>query len=103
MPDTKLSKDFIEKWSHLLSEIEMEDVPIEYIERMELFFNNGDKPAFIDVTQLLEHNKPWMIEKLLSEELDNIDDILDRVDFHLNLEKVVKVVGEATNDALKNL
>lgn len=103
MPNEKLSKDFIEKWSHLLSEIEMEDVPIEYIERLELFFNNGDQPAFIDVTKLLELNRPRKIEKLLNKELDNIDDILDRVDFHLNLEKVVKVVGEATSDTLKDI
>lgn len=103
MPKSKLSKDFIDKWSHLLSEIDMDDVPIEYIERMELYFNNGDNPAFIDVTRLLESNKPHRIEKILSKELEDIDDILDRVDFHLDLEKVVKVVGEATDDALKKI
>jgi len=103
LPDENLSKEFIEKWKHLLSEIEMQDVPIEYIERLELYFNNGQKPAFIDVTKLLEQDKSWRIEKKIEEELVAIDDILDRVDFHLNFDKVVTAVDAATTETLKKI
>lgn len=99
----KLSKDFINKWSHLLSEIEMDDVPIEYIDRLELYFNDGRNPAYIDIQMMLESEQPWRLEKRITEELDAIDDVLDRVDFHLNLEKVVETVDGATKETLKKL
>lgn len=103
MHNKKFSKEFIEKWSHLIEDIDMDDVPIQFVDRLELYFNNGQNPAFIDITLLLEDEKPRKVEKRITMELDAIDDILDRVDFHLNLEKVVETVDIATKDTLKKL
>lgn len=103
MHNDKFSKEFIKKWSHLLSEVDMHDVPIEYINRLELFFNDGRKPAYIDIPLLLEQDRPWKIERMIEKELESIDDVLERVDFHLNFEKVVNTVDDATNTILKKL
>ena len=81
----------------------MDEVPIEYIERVDLYFNNGKNPSFIDITALLKEQKPWKIERVIERELDAIDEILERVDFHLNFEKVVRLVDTATKDTLKKL
>lgn len=91
------------KWEHLLDEVQMEDIPLDYIDRLELFFNDGKPPAFIDITLLLKDQKSWKLEKIINKELDKINDILDRVDFHLNIEKVVHTIDSATSEVLKNL
>lgn len=81
----------------------MGDIPLEYIERLELFFNNGDNPAYIEIEPLLQDQPSWKLEKLINRELEEINDILERVDFHLNIEKVVHTIDEETNKLLKDL
>ena len=98
-----LSKEFIDKWEYLLNEVEMDDIPLDYIERLELFFNDGKPPAFIDITSLLQDQKSWKLEQTINKELDKIEDILERVDSHLNLEKVVETIDTATSETLKDL
>lgn len=98
-----LSKEFVDKWQHLLEEVEMDDVPLEYIERLELHFNDGHPPAFIDIESMMAGNPGWKIERTISEHLESIDDKIERVDFHLNLEKVVDVVDTATEELLKDI
>jgi len=99
----KLSTEFCERWDHLLSEVNKDDVPIEYIERLELHFNDGRPSAYIDVIELLRNQSPNHLEEIISTELANINDHLERVDFHLNVQKVVHVVNTATNEFLKDI
>lgn len=103
MPPKTLSKDFSDKWKHLLSELKVEDVPIEFIIRLELYFNNGDIPAFIDIRELLKRHKPDKLEKIINSELEQINDILDYVSFHIDITRVVSEVDSATDKALDKI
>jgi len=98
------SKEFIEKWKPVLIEIQTyDDIPIEYIEHLVLFFKDGRKPAFIDINAMLQKEKTWKVEKIISAQLEEIDSILERVEFHLNIPKIVEVIEHATEDTLKKL
>ena len=103
MSKHKFTKEFVDKWEYLLNEVDMDDVPLDYIDRLELFFNDGKPPAFIDITSLLQEQNSYKLEQTINKELDKIEDVLERVDFHLNIEKVVQTVDTATSKTLKDL
>lgn len=98
-----LSKEFVQKWKHLLEDIDVDDIPVGYLSRLDIHFNDGNPPQYIDVAELLGQHQPVDVEHTIHNTLSNIEDIIDRVDFHVDLEKVVDKVDDATRKTLKDL
>ena len=94
------SKDRRER---LLNEVNKDRVPISVLQCITVNLKDGTS-VDIDVEELLEEGAdPEVIEIIISEKLEELDDIIRDVDFHINIRSVANVVQPFTDNLLKNL
>jgi hypothetical protein len=94
------SDEFYDRWEHLISTIEISDVPMRFIREVEVTFRNGDKTHF-DITAMISNgNKPQLIETKIEEYLEHNDPDIERVDFHINIPAVATEIERKTNKLL---
>jgi hypothetical protein len=94
------SDEFYDRWEHLLSTVEIVDVPMRFIKEVEVTFKSGDKTCF-DITAMISNgNKPQIIESKIEEYLQNNDPDIRQVDFHINIPAVATEIERKTNKLL---
>jgi hypothetical protein len=98
--DTNFSDEFFNRWEHLISSVEISDVPIRFIKSINASFSDGQSHSF-DIKVMLEKGMEFQeIETLIEAYLElNADDI-DCVDFHLNITAIAEEVETETNKLL---
>lgn len=100
MPNQKFSQEFYDKWEHLLSTVEISDVPIEYISEIVVVFENDNTTVF-DITAMLAASaKPKHIEAQIEEFLSDHDNEIDHVNFHINIPVIATEVHAKTKKLL---
>jgi hypothetical protein len=98
--DQKFSQEFYDRWEHLLSTVEISDVPIEYISEIVVVFHSDDTTVF-DITAMIASSaKPKHIEAQIEDFLSDHDDEIDHVNFHINIPVVATDVNEKTKKLL---
>lgn len=96
------SKEFYERWSHLLSDIDMDTVPLRFVEKITIKLENDEVVVF-HIAELLEKQVPVKkIEKQLQKFLDKNVETHDGVDFHLNVKAVAETVTKKVSKILGN-
>lgn len=103
MMDNSCSKETFNKWKKIFQDIETDSIPFDFIEKVEIYFNNGDPPDHIDVSQMLDYNDSGIVEMVVMDEINSLQDVLEGVDFHINFEKAVNIIETATNKSLGKL
>ena len=94
------SDEFYDRWEHLLSTVEIVDVPMRFIKEVEVTFKSGDTTCF-DITAMISNgNKPQLIENKIEEYLQNNDPDIKQVDFHINIPAVATEIERKTNKLL---
>jgi hypothetical protein len=94
------SDEFYDRWEHLLSTVEIVDVPMRFIKEVEVTFNSGDKTCF-DISSMISNgNKPQKIENKIEDYLQSNDHDIERVDFHINIPAVATEIERKTNKLL---
>ena len=94
------SDEFFNKWEHLISSVEISDVPIRFIKRIDAKFKDGQFHAF-DITTMLENGYEYPdIELVIESYLDAHDEEIECVDFHLNISAIAEEVETKTNELL---
>jgi hypothetical protein len=94
------SKDFYERWEHLLSDIDMEEVPLGFVKEIILRFQDKDGISF-NIKELRDQAIPVKeIEKSLQEFLSFNDEDVVSVDFQLDIEAVATTVSKKVTKIL---
>ena len=101
MPEDKFSDEFYERWDHLISDVEITDVPMRFIKEVNILFNDGNTVVF-DVQQMLLNDKPGDIEECIEVFLDDQAEDIQTVDFHINVGALASEVETKTNRLLDN-
>lgn len=100
----KLSDDFLEKWEHIISDIEDKTaVPIECIEKVIIKFSNRRRKTINFKTlqrQGLDHDD---IETLLNKVLDEFGDEVHDLEFILDVHAVATMIQPETDRILKGI
>jgi hypothetical protein len=92
-----------EQWEKLLKEVNKEQVPIAVIRYITVNLLDGTA-VDVNVAEMLEEGgDPAIIEKVINEKLQELDDIIKDVDFHISVDSVAKVVQPFTDQLLKDL
>lgn len=100
MPEPSFSDDFLNKWEHLINDIEITDVPLRFISEVVVFFHNGDQMEF-DIKEMLQSPFPVAhIEEEIETFLSENDRYIDNVDFHINIPAVATEIETKTNKLL---
>ena len=92
----KFPKDVIEHWPEVFGEINLNVVPLRYLDSVTVKFKNG-KVWEIDLA-----NKNWEeFEPSLKDTLSTYESEIDNVDFKLDTERIKKDMIKNTNKFLK--
>lgn len=100
MPNLGFSEDFYDRWEHLISSVEITNVPMRLIKEIKIQFKNNDTTTF-DIVELLSRGYDMeRIEETIEVFLDLHDEDIDCVDFHINLTALAEEVEPRTNKLL---
>lgn len=96
------SEDFFERWEHLISSVEISEIPMRFIKEVDIVFENKEHASF-NVSFLL--NQGYEVEKIeetIETFLEIHDEDIKQVDFHINISALAEEVGEKTNRLLES-
>ena len=94
----KLPQDIINHWPEVFDDVEIDVVPLEYLDSVRVQFTDG-KVWDIDVNT--KKNRVEDLEKSLDELFEQYQDHIKNVDFRLNTEKVKQDITTRTKKFLK--
>lgn len=99
----KLNISVKDKWKQILKEVEKLEAPVSVIRNIEVVLKDGTV-VDIDVLELLQEGvDPDNLEREINQKLYDLDDIIEDVNFYINIDTVAKTIQPATDDILKNL
>lgn len=98
-----MSPDFIDKWEHIIEDVEKTKIPVEFIKKLVVKLE-GKKQQTINIEKLLAQGlDPDQIEEVVNRKLDELDNIIVSVEFILNVKSIAETVQPTTDEFLKNL
>jgi hypothetical protein len=98
-----MSPDFIDKWEHILEDVEKNKIPVEFIKKL-IIKLQGKKQQTINIQKLFQQGlDSEQIEEAVSRKLHELEDDITSVEFVLNVQNIADTVQPATDQLLKNL
>jgi hypothetical protein len=98
-----MSPEFIQKWEHILEDVEKQKIPIEFIKKI-IIKLEGKKQQTINIEKFMKQGlMPDQVEEAVSRKLHELDDQLVSIEFILNVQSIAEAVQPVTNDFLSKL
>jgi hypothetical protein len=98
-----MSPDFIEKWEHILEDVEKNKIPVEFIKKL-IIKLTGKKQQTINIQKLLQQGlDPDQVEDAVSRKLHELEDLIVSVEFVLNVQSIAETVQPETDRLLGKL
>ena len=98
-----MSPEFIEKWEHILEDVEKNKIPIQFIRKL-IIKLEGKKQQTLNIEKFLSQGlDPDQIEEVVSRKLQELDDSVVGVEFLLNVQNIADAVQPETDKILGNL
>ena len=92
-----------DQWEKLLKEVNKEQVPIGVLRYITVNLKDGTS-VDVNVAEMLEDGAdPAFVENLINSKIEALDDVIQDVDFHINVDSVAKVIQPFTDQLLKDL
>jgi hypothetical protein len=98
--DPKLSDEFYDRWQHLLEDIEMSDVPLEFVREISVNMSDGSVVTFDISTMIAKNFLASDIERTIEEFLAEHDDEVGNIEFHINIRAVAEEVTDKVSKIL---
>ena len=98
-----MSPDFIDKWEHILEDVEKNKIPVEFIKKLVIKLE-GKKQQTINIQKLLQQGlDPDQVEDAVSRKLHELEDLIVSVEFILNVQSIAETVQPETDRLLNKL
>jgi hypothetical protein len=98
-----MSPEYLKKWEHILEDVELSNVPIQYVKKIVVKMV-GKKQHTINVQNLLKQGlEPEEIEEVVSRKLNELDPLILNFEFVLNVESIAETVQPETDKFLNKL
>lgn len=98
-----MTPDHLKKWELILAEVELGDVPIQYIKKVVVRLT-GKKQHTINVQNLMKQGlEPPEVEEIVARKLHELDPLIVSYDFILNVERIAEDVQPETDKLLNKL
>lgn len=98
-----MSPEFIEKWEHILLDVDKQKIPIQFIKKM-IVKLQGKRQQTINIEKLIDQGlDPEQIEEVVSRKLNDLDNLIVGIEFILNVQTIAETVQPATDEILKKL
>jgi hypothetical protein len=99
-PGKNLPKDVIDHWPEIFSEIQLNVLPIKYLNAVMINFKDG-KTWEVKISAEARKEGWVVFEKQLSELVKNYEDNIENVDFKLDTIRVKKDIEKGTQKFFK--
>ena len=98
-----MSPEFIEKWEHILEDVEKNKIPVEFIKKLVVKLQ-GKKQHTINIEKFLTQGlDPDQIEEIVSRKLQELEESVVGVEFILNVQSIADTVQPETDKLLNRL
>ena len=98
-----MSPEFIEKWEHILEDIDKHKIPIQFIKKLVIKLE-GKKQTTINIEKFMSQGlDPEQIEDAVSRKLQELDPYIVSVEFLLNVQSIADMVQPETDRYLDKL
>ena len=98
-----MSPEFIQKWEHILEDVEKQKVPIQFIKKL-IIKLEGKRQQTINIQKFLSQGlDPDQIEEAVSRKLNELDDQVTSVEFILDVQSIAETVQPVTDRLLNKL
>jgi hypothetical protein len=98
-----MSPEFIEKWEHILEDVEKNKIPVQFIKKL-IIKLQGKKQQTINIEKFLAQGlDPDQIEEAVSRKLHDLDELVVSVEFILNVQSIADTVQPETDRLLGKL
>lgn len=92
-----------DQWEKLLKEVNKEQVPIGVLRYITVNLKDGTS-VDVNIAEMLDEGAdPEVVERVINKKLEDLDDIIQDVDFHISVDSVAKVIQPFTDKLLKDL
>jgi len=99
----QFSDDFLDKWEHIISEVNKTDIPLECIKKV-IIRLHGRKQRTINLATLKQQGLELEeVELVVTRTLTELGDEVRDVDFVIDITEVAKLVQPETDKLLKDL
>jgi hypothetical protein len=95
----KLPKEVVDHWPEVLNDIDIDVVPIEYLDSIRIGFVDG-KVWDIDLKDP-KNQKTEKFEDAIEELFQQYEDVIQSVDFRLDTERVKRDITKRTHQFMK--
>ena len=99
----KININIKDKWERILLDVDKPEVPIEVLEKILIHLIDGTKVSINIMDLLAEGTDPEELEIRLSERMEQLDHMIEDVDFFVNIDEVAKTIQPETDRILGNL
>lgn len=100
MKKKNLPQDVVDSWPEVFSEIDVQAIPLAYLDSMRIIFDSG-KVWDIDIAKYAKSANVNDLEEHLKELLDEYEESIEHIDFRLDVDKVKKDIIKKTKSFLK--
>ncbi len=98
-----MSPEFLQKWEHILEDVDKVKVPIQFIKRLVIKLE-GKRQQTINIERFLSQGlDPEQIEEAVGRKLNELDDHITSVEFILNVQSIADTVQPETDRLLGKL
>ena len=98
-----MSPEFIDKWEHILQDVEKNKIPVQFIKKL-IVKLEGKRQQTINIEKFLAQGlDPDQIEEVISRKLHELDPLIVSVEFVLNVQSIADTVQPETDRILGNL
>jgi hypothetical protein len=98
-----MSPEFIEKWEHILEDVEKNKIPVQFIKKL-IIKLEGKRQQTLNIEKFLNQGLDAdQIEEVVSRKLQELDDSVVGVEFLLNVQSIADTVQPETDKILGNL
>ena len=98
-----MSPEFIQKWEHIIEDVEKQKVPIQFIKKL-IIKLEGKRQQTINIQKFLSQGlDPEQIEEAVSRKLNELDDQVTSVEFILDVQSIAETVQPETDRLLNKL
>ena len=99
----QFSDDFLERWEHIIDEVNKTDIPLECIKKI-IVKLNGKRQKTINLNTLKKQGLDWEeIEIIVTRILTEFGDEVDNVDFIVDTVAVAELAQPETDKLLTKL
>lgn len=99
----KLNVTSKSRWKGILKEVEKKEIPIRVLQKITVILKDGTQ-VDVNIKELLDEGQdPVVVEYQLNTKLESLDEIIESVDFFVDIDSVAATVQPETDRLLANL